>query len=216
MALRAVLLDFDGTFLDSVELVLAAFRHTFTVHHGAPPPDEAWLRGIGTPLLTQLRELARPEDDVDELLETYRGYALEHHDRLARPFEGMPEAVRDLRERGLKLAIVTSKRRIGIARGLRPSGMLDAFDVWVCPEDVTHPKPHPESVLSALDQLGVEPADAIFVGDSPHDMKAGRAAGVPTGAARWGPFDDATLAACTPDHWLDDPEALVELARTLS
>ncbi len=215
MALRAVLLDFDGTFLDSVELILAAFRHTFTVHHGAPPPDEAWVRGIGTPLLTQLAELARPEDDVDHLLTTYRDFVVEHHDDLAKPFAGMPEAVASLRARGLKLAIVTSKRRIGVARGLRPAGLLEAFDTWVCPEDVTHAKPHPEPVFLALEQLGVGIDEAVFVGDSPHDLHAGRAAGVATAAVRWGPFEDHRLDACDPDHWLETPSDLVALASGL-
>ena len=215
MTLRAILLDFDGTFLDSVELILAAFRHTFVVHHGQAPPDEAWLQGIGTPLIRQLSELARPDDDLDALLETYRGYAIEHHDRLARPFDGMPEAVRILRARGFKLAIVTSKRAFGVQRGLEPSGLLDAFDTWVCPEHVTHAKPHPEPVHLALEQLGVEKGEAIFVGDSPHDLIAGRAAGVPTAAVRWGPFEDARLQEHAPDHWLETPADLVALAERL-
>jgi len=209
--MRAVLLDFDGTFLDSIELILAAFRHTFTVHHGAPPPDEAWLKGIGTPLMVQLRELAREGDDEEELLQTYREYAVANHDRLASPYPGMPEAVMALKARGTKLAIVTSKRRIGIARGLEPLGMLDAFDLWVCPEDVTNPKPHPEPVWAALEGLGVSADEAIFIGDSPHDIKSGNAAGVATGAVRWGPFDDAHLDACDPTRWLESPADLLDL-----
>ena len=216
MTLRAILLDFDGTFLDSVELILAAFRHTFTVHHGEPPPDEAWVRGIGTPLALQIEGLSRFGDDLDALLQTYRRYAVEHHDRLARPFDGMPEAVRALRAAGLKLAIVTSKRAIGVRRGLAPVGMLDAFDTWVCPEDVTHPKPHPEPVWLALERLGVDRDEAVFVGDSPHDLIAGRAAGVQTAAVGWGPFDDAQLRAHAPDHWLESPADLLALAARTS
>jgi pyrophosphatase PpaX len=211
VALRAILLDFDGTFLDSVELILAAYRHTFAVHHGAAPPDEAWLRGIGTPLMTQMKELSRPDDDLDAMYITYRDYVIEHHDRLCAPFEGMPETVRELRVRGMKLAIVTSKRAIGVERGLAPVGMLDAFDTWVCPEHVTHAKPHPEPVWLALEQLGVERDEAVFVGDSPHDLVAGRAAGVATAAVGWGPFDPVLLRSHEPNHWLKTPADLLAL-----
>ncbi len=211
MPLRAVLLDFDGTFLDSVELILAAFRHTFAVHHGQAPPDAAWLEGIGTPLMKQMKDLSRPDDDLDAMYITYRDYVVEHHDRLARPFDGMPEVVRTLRQRGLKLAIVTSKRAIGVERGLAPIGMLDAFDTWVCPEHVTNAKPHPEPVHLALSQLGVDHADAVFVGDSPHDLEAGKAAGVATAAVGWGPFDHGLLRSYEPTHWLHRPAELLDL-----
>ncbi|MCP4872427.1 MAG: HAD-IA family hydrolase [Proteobacteria bacterium] len=210
--MRAVLLDFDGTFLNSIELIMAAFRHTFTVHHGAPPPDSEWLAGIGTPLSVQLKGLAREGDDVDELLATYRDYNIEHHDRLAQPYAGMPEVVKELRARGTLLAIVTSKRRIGVARGLRPIGMMNDFDLWVCPEDVSNPKPHPEPVWAALKGLGVERDEAIFVGDSPHDIEAGNAAGVATAAVRWGPFDDAKVQSYNPTRWLESPADLLEFA----
>lgn len=211
MAIKALLLDFDGTFLDSVELILAAYRHTFAVHHGAALPDELWLRGIGTPLMTQMAELARPDDDLDAMYITYRDYVVEHHDALCKPFAGMPEAVLELKDRGVKLAIVTSKRAIGVERGLAPIGMLDTFDTWVCPEHVTHAKPHPEPVHLALEQLGVAHADAVFVGDSPHDLHAGRAAGVRTGAVGWGPFERAKLEACNPSLWLESPAELLDL-----
>lgn len=70
------------------------------------------------------------------------------------------------------------------------------------PEDVTHPKPHPEPVLAALARLGVGAEEALFVGDSPHDVAAGRAAGTRTAAALWGPFPRAALEAAGPDTLL--------------
>lgn len=209
---RAVLLDLDGTILDSVGLILASFRHTFTVHHGAPPPDSAWIEGLGTPLRDQLAGLARAGDDVDGLLETYRAHSNEWHDRLARPFAGMPEAVRSLHARGVRLAVVTSKRRYGAERGVRMCGLEDVLTVLVCPEDTERAKPDPQPVHHALSRLGVEPENAWFVGDSPHDLEAGRAAGVRTAAATWGPFEHDVLARCRPDAWLTEPAPVADLA----
>jgi pyrophosphatase PpaX len=208
---KAVLLDFDGTLLDSVELILAGYRHMMQVHRGRTYPDELWRRGIGTPLLTQIREFARDEDEVPALLETYRDWVIEHHDRLARPFPGVADAIRALHAQGVALAIVTSKRRIGVERGLPVLGLQDVLTCWITPDEVTHGKPHPESVWLAMEQLGVDAAETCFVGDSPHDLEAGRAAGVTTVAVGWGPFSRARLQELRPDHWLDEPAQLATL-----
>ena len=89
---------------------------------------------------------------------------------------------------------------------------MNDFDLWVCPEDVSNPKPHPEPVWAALKGLGVERDEAIFVGDSPHDIEAGNAAGVATAAVRWGPFDDAKVQSYNPTRWLESPADLLEFA----
>ena len=89
------------------------------------------------------------------------------------------------------------------------------MDVLVCADEVTNPKPHPEPVEKALALLGAEPATAVYVGDSIHDMVSGRAAGVRTAAALWGPFGREHLAGATPDYWLETPGDLLGLLETL-
>jgi pyrophosphatase PpaX len=78
-------------------------------------------------------------------------------------------------------------------------------------DDVTEPKPHPEPVQRALQALGATPEEAVFVGDSVHDMASGRAAGVATAAVLWGPFTRGDLDPANPDHWLEDPVDLLPL-----
>jgi phosphoglycolate phosphatase-like HAD superfamily hydrolase len=73
-------------------------------------------------------------------------------------------------------------------------------------------KPHPEPVHAALRALGQPHDQAVFVGDSPHDMVAGRDAGVATAAVAWGPFPRASLEQLAPDHWIDNPAELLALA----
>jgi pyrophosphatase PpaX len=80
--------------------------------------------------------------------------------------------------------------------------------VIVGADDVTHPKPHPEPVRTALERLGARAADAVFIGDSRHDIECGRAAGVRTAAALWGPFDRSHLEDLRPDYWLERPADL--------
>src|SRR5213595_2600494 len=91
------------------------------------------------------------------------------------------------------------------------AGLGDGFEVIVGADDVTHPKPHPEPVLKALERLGAPAADTVFIGDSRHDIECGRAAGVKTAAVLWGPFDRTYLADLVPDYWLERPEDLATL-----
>jgi len=116
--------------------------------------------------------------------------------------------VRELRHKGKTLGLVTSKMRSGAVRGLQVAGLEDAFAVIVGADEVTHPKPHPEPVLQALERLRAPATDTVFIGDSRHDIECGRAAGVKTAAVLWGPFDRAYLADAQPDYWLERPEDL--------
>jgi pyrophosphatase PpaX len=197
--LRAVLYDFDGTLADSTELIMRSYRHTMTVHLGEVPPDELWLQGFGMTLESQVARFGRSSEECAAMLHTYRVYQAELHDTLLRPFAGAVEVVGELKRRGVELAIVTSKHQEATLRGMRLCGLVEHFEVIVTPEDVVNPKPHPEPVLTALERLGVEPGEAVFVGDSPHDIAAGRAAGTWTAAASWGPFPSAMLRAARPD-----------------
>ena len=209
--IRAVLYDFDGTLADSTELIMRSYRHTMTTHLGECPPDERWLEGFGTPLETQIERFARSGDEFHAMMHTYRSFQGIHHDDLLRPFPGATGVVRRLRERGMALAIVTSKHREATLRGMGLCGILDDFDEIVTPEDVANPKPHPEPVLHAIERLGVAAEAALFVGDSPHDIAAGRAAGVRTAAVLWGPFPRAALEAERPDHWLREQADVLEV-----
>lgn len=190
---------------------MRCYRYTMSTHLGLVPPDEEWLSGFGTPLETQIARFARSPSENAAMLETYRSYQEEHHDSLLIPFPGAAEVVEELIRHGIALAIVTSKYRRSTLRGMELCGVMDHIPVIVTPEDVTHPKPHPEPVLLALDRLGVEAREALFVGDSPHDIAAGRAAGTRTAAALWGPFPRASLNAAGPDFLLEAQHDVLRL-----
>ncbi len=211
MTFGTFLFDLDGTLIDSIELILRSYRHTLRTHRGVEPPDELWLKGLGTPIRVQLRQWSVDPSEIEAMAQTYTTYNLTHHDALVRPYDGIVGAVTRLKQRGKQLGLVTSKSRSGAQRGLRVSGIEAAFDVIVGADEVTHPKPHPEPVLLALDRLGTKANDAVFVGDSRHDIECGQAAGVATAAALWGPFDRAHLEDLNPDYWLETPEDVEDL-----
>ena len=117
--LQAVLFDLDGTLIDSERLILASYRHAMQTHLGHVPPDESWLATIGQPLIVQMKLYARTEEEVPALIETYVEHNMKHHDELVRPFPGMREVVETVRDSGLSLGIVTSKKARATGRGLR-------------------------------------------------------------------------------------------------
>ena len=212
MPFSTLLFDLDGTLIDSVDLILRSYRHTMRVHRGEEPPDDIWMEGLGTPLSVQFRRWTDDEVEIRAMVETYRTYNLAHHDELVRAYDGVVEQVLRLDAGGKTLGLVTSKMRGGALKGLRLVGIEAAFDVVVGSDEVTHPKPHPEPVLLALERLGRAPSDAVFIGDSRHDIECGRAAGVKTAAVLWGPFDREHLEDLDPDYWLERPADLSTLA----
>ena len=212
VAFGTFLFDLDGTLIDSIELILRSYRHTMLAHRGYEPPDDVWMEGLGTPLWVQFRLWSDDESEIKAMVETYREYNLAHHDELVRPYDGVVEQVRKLHAGGKTLGLVTSKMRGGALRGLRVAGLEEAFDVVVGSDDVARPKPHPEPVLTALSLAGRMAADAVFIGDSRHDIECGRAAGVKTAAVLWGPFDREHLEDLDPDYWLEQPRDIASLA----
>jgi len=209
--IRAVLWDFDGTLADSTALIMECYRHTMGMHLGEVPPDEEWLSGFGMTLDTQIARFARSPAEFDAMMDTYRTYQREHYDRLLRPFPGAPDLIVQLARRGVPMAIVTSRYRRSALRGMELCGILDHVPVLVTPEDVRSPKPDPEPVLQALERLSLDPRKTVFIGDSPHDIVAGREAGTWTAGVLWGPFPRAVLEAERPDFLLHAQEEVLEL-----
>jgi pyrophosphatase PpaX len=208
---RIILFDLDGTLIDSVRLILDSYHHTMRTHGLPARTDDDWLRGLGTPLTVQLADWGREPETLQALIATYRSYNLEHHDRMVTAYPGVVDAVQAIRAAGVRTGLVTSKNRQGALRGLRLVGLEPMMDVLVCADEVTNPKPHPEPVEKAVKLLGGTARETIYVGDSIHDMQSGRAAGVLTAAALWGPFGRSHLDDAAPDYWLDAPSDLTRL-----
>ena len=209
--LQTALFDLDGTLIDSIRLILDSYHHTLTQHKLPPRTDEEWLRGVGTPLHIQFSAWKEFPEILEAMIATYREYNLQHHDRMVTIYPGVLEAIREIKAAGIQTGLVTSKNRQGALRGLTLVGLEALMDVMVCADEVDNPKPHPEPVEKAVALLGANPAATVYVGDSIHDMHSGRAAGVKTAAALWGPFKREHLESANPDYWLQSPRDLVRL-----
>jgi pyrophosphatase PpaX len=204
----ALLFDLDGTLVDSIELILNSARHAFVGFAGRAPSDDEWRAGIGRPLLTMFREFAPDEPEVERLVARYREYQMANHDRLLRAYEGIVPMIEELAAAGYPIALVTSKSDWLAKRALEHVGLSQAIPVIVGCDSCTRHKPHPEPVERALALLGASPSAALFVGDSPHDVESGRAAGVHTIGVSWGAFTREEMERSGADVVVNDVPGL--------
>jgi pyrophosphatase PpaX len=214
--LCAVLFDFDGTLVDTTEMIHQSMRHaTSSVLGREDIPRETLLANVGQPLPRQM-ELIDTEN-AESLLEAYRSHHERHHDALIREFPGVEESLSRLRSAGIKVAVVTSKRRVSVEMALEIfPGLRNVVDRFVSLEDTTHHKPHPEPLLRALKLLGGIPKErAAYVGDSPFDVEAAKAAELTSVAVSWGAFSEDALRASGPDHLVPDIRSAVDILSTL-
>ena len=206
----AVLFDLDGTLVDSIALLLASMRHTFQGRN-RQPSDAEWIEGIGTPLPKQLTPYVESDEDRERLVNRYRQFQLENHDQLMARYEGVIDTLALLFQRGHPMGVVTSKGNAMMERGLKFIGADDYIEVAVGYDSVHIHKPDPYPVKAALEKLEYRTDEAVFVGDSPHDIRSGNAAGVITIAALWGPFTRSALEPHKPSYFLDDIKHLPPL-----
>jgi pyrophosphatase PpaX len=204
-----VLFDLDGTIVDTVELITESFRHATRTVLGEILPDEVITAGVGMPLLQQMQALSK--DRSQELFDAYRDYNHRRHDELIRRYDGVEEMLLALREAGRRLGVVTSKSADTTAMAFRAVGLEGHFDVVVTAGDTEEHKPAPAPLNLCLERLEAMAAGAIYVGDSPFDIRAGAAAGMATAAVDWGVFSREALLAVSPDYYVHDPAELLGL-----
>ncbi len=211
MRFRIVLFDLDGTLIDSGPIILASMQHAVRSVLGREiPPDELGLTIGGQGIVAQMTAI--DAERAEALLEAYK----EHNDGLHETLEAFDELLTvlpPLKAEGRKLGIVTAKRHrtVGLALDRFPA-LAEVFDVVVAHEDTERHKPDPDPVLLALDKLSGTPDEAVYVGDSPFDIEAAKAAGVFAVAVGWGGIHpDERLLAEKPHAFVRTPEELLRV-----
>jgi pyrophosphatase PpaX len=232
---RAVLFDLDGTLIDTTGLILKCFDHSWQTICGRTHSREALLGTFGIPLREAMRLLVGASNDpslaasqetakqgsdeaqmiearmIEELILEYRAFNVVNHDLLAKPFDGVERVVSELRSRGYLIGVVTSKGRELAMRGLNLCSLDGLIDEAVFLEDSDRHKPDPMPINVALKRLGAHPEAAAYVGDSCHDIAAGRAARVRTVAALWGPASRVELEKAQPDWLAENVDSLLDI-----
>ncbi|MBR5155523.1 MAG: pyrophosphatase PpaX [Clostridia bacterium] len=203
--IEAVLFDFDGTLIDTNDLIFKSYEVAFQAVFNRKIEMDEILSLYGKPLYPSLMKYG---EEGERLYQIYREFNATHHDELAKPFLGVLEGVNKLSQKGYKLGIVTSKRPPLVKRGLEILGLSDMFDVIVTPEDTKETKPHPEPILFGCKKLEVLPQNAIYVGDSVFDLEAGQAAGTKLCAVKYSVTPKEALLKFNPDYFVESIEEL--------
>ncbi len=205
MRYPVVLFDLDGTVVDSGGIILASMRHATQTVLGRDFTDEELMQNVGGPGLEAQMEVFAP-GRASELARVYRDHNEPLHATLE-GFDGIEATLEELRARGHRLGIVTAKRRATVDLAFARLPLAHLFETVVGGDETERHKPDPEPLLLALERLGAEPAQAAYVGDSPYDMRAARAAGVHAIGVTWGGIHDRAA--------LGDAEVVVDRAEEL-
>ena len=208
--IKAVLFDLDGTLLDTNELIYTSFVKTFKDKLNIELKKEEVTQFFGIPLGDPFKKYTNSEN-VDELVAYYREYNEAIHDTMCFAFEGVKELLTSLRDKGIKIAIVTSKRRELAERGMKIAGIYDFMDVIITPESTTKHKPNGDPAIKACNDLGIDPSEAIMVGDSPFDIYCGKNAGCKTCGVNYTFIDLNVLKESEPDYFIDKPLDILNL-----
>jgi pyrophosphatase PpaX len=207
MRFPVVLFDLDGTVIDSGAIILASMRHAAKEVLGLEPPEEELLAAVGGPgLEAQMRALA--PDRVNELVNVYRAHNEPLHEQLV-ACEGIDDALVALKEEGRRLGIVTAKRRATVELAFANVPLAHLFESIVGGDETDRHKPDPAPLLLAAKRLQADVDDCAYVGDSPFDVRAARAAGMHAVAVTWGGIHTRErLEREGPDAIVDTPEEL--------
>lgn len=209
--MKALLFDFDGTLLDTNELILQTFMHVLEERFPGQYSPKECMNFMG-PSLKETFEQLTP-NEVEEMIAKYRQWNETHHDELVKEFDGVIPTLEQLKEQGIRLAIVSTKRNETIEKGLKLMGAKHLFEFWIGTDDVKRVKPDPEPVLLALERLGVSKEDAMMIGDNYHDIQAGKNAGVKTAGVAWSLKGEEFLQQFNPDYMLHHMSDLLTIVK---
>ena len=207
--------DLDGTLLDTLGDLATSVNYALRTH-GMPEHSIDDVRRFVGNGVRKLMERAVPDGTANPLFEeafaTFRAYYVEHAQDTTRPYEGIPETLVALRERGCHLAVVSNKMRKAteeLCRHFFP----DTIEVAIGEDEAAgiQKKPAPDTVFAALNSLHLTKESAVYVGDSDVDIETARNAGIPCISVLWGFRDKDFLLQHGAKTFISAPQDLLEI-----
>lgn len=204
--IRAVLFDWDGTLVDTGDLLLSCWHRMSerVLGYTFPVTEEDRKFYLSMRATESFPKLTDDPDKLRRLFEEFDSAYLELAPGRVRELPGAAALIRSLRDRGVKVAVVTSKTTQRTRIDMLATGLDGMFDLVITGDDVTHGKPDPEGTLRAMAELGSEPASTVFVGDMAVDIRAGQAAGTWTVGLTHGIGGTDAFAQIDPDYVFAD------------
>ena len=215
MRYDAYLFDLDGTLLDTLDDLTAAVNHVMT-SFGLATHTRDEVRGFVGNGIRNLMERSIPQgqsnpcfEDAFHLFETY--YTA-HCNEQTRPFDGMPELLRNLRDAGCQLAIISNKNDAAV-KELAHHYFADTVSTAIGVSAAVRRKPAPDTVLSAMREFGCTAKRALYIGDSDVDKITADNAAIDCALVTWGYRDRELLESMKARYLVDTPMQLLEQTR---
>jgi HAD superfamily hydrolase (TIGR01509 family) len=203
---RGVILDIDGTLVDSNEAHVQAWTRAFS-EHGFNVPAEKVRRlvGMGGDNLVPAAVGLADEDPRNQSLRDRQGELFKEKLPTLRPFPRVKELLQRMKEEGLELVVATSSNPDQMKALLEIAGVTDLLEDAASKGDAKSSKPDPDIVQAALDRIGLPAGEVVMLGDTPYDIEAAGQIGIRTLALRCGGFTDEDLAGALAlyDHAAD-------------
>lgn len=209
--ITTLLFDFDGTLLDTNELIMRTFEHVLNKHYPGKYTRTDILPFLGPTLDETFGSI--DAEKSEQLIREYRAWNIAHHDELSKEFDGVSATLQLLKAEGFKMAIVSTKKNDVVEKGLNLLDAEGVFDVVIGYDDVSKTKPDPEPILLALKRLGADREEALMIGDNYHDIVGGQNAGVRTVAVAWSAKGEDFLQKYNPDFMLQHISDLIPIAK---
>ena len=210
--IRSIIFDFDGTLADTASGIIATTRETFR-RLGFPIPDETKIRkGIGLVLHGSMKVAGDLDDETaDRAAVVYRSIFNEYGTKEVTLFPGVRETLQHFADKGITMAIATSRGSESLEMLMSPFGIEKYFSGRVTASDNIAPKPAPDLVLALLDRMKLDPESTLVVGDTAFDIMMGSGAGCHTCAVTYGNHSREQLAETSPEYIIDDFAKLTEI-----
>ena len=208
-----IIFDFDGTIANTNDVILASWQATYEHYLGHSLPVREIEATFGETLRHTIGEKV-PGAPYEEVRDYYRAYQEAHCDGMVYVFDGVKELFDELRDRGYRIGVATSRTAYSFSNYVKDLGIDHCFDVVVTMEDVKEHKPHPESVNLVLETFGASPEEAIMLGDTKYDIGCANNAGVDSVLVGWSHYvDEESMAAdgFVPTYRIEKPEELLDL-----
>lgn len=213
MTIKNILFDLDGTLLDTNELIIQSFKHTYKTHLNKDVDKDEIIKSFGEILkITLDREFG---EYSDEAIKTYRNFQIGNFEKLIAIHQGVKEGIIELHRQGYKLGVVTSRLNESAIRGLKHFGLMEYFQSIIGADDTDKHKPDPIPAFMALKELGGKPEETMIIGDSPFDILCGKNAGIKSVAVGWSALPMDIILKYEPDYVVDSMKELLTLIERL-
>ncbi|MCV3763595.1 HAD family hydrolase [Companilactobacillus farciminis] len=205
---NTILFDVDGTLIDTEKTIIKSFQKTLQDTYGITPKAEELFYVLGIPGTKAIEKYAHSEIEGQKLLTDWNenDHAMFHYSEI---FDGIERALKQLKQRNIKLGIVTSRTDSEMQVVLDNFDIGKYFDIFITASKTKLHKPNPDPILKAMKILNLSSQDTMYVGDSIYDFQCARNAGIEFGLASWGAKENPEFAKV--DYYLQVPTDLTKV-----